>query len=63
MRRIQPYGKFLITAFYSVQSLHDSLNFRGMKPVFIPAVWKLAIPPRVHVLLWLLSNNKLFVLF
>lgn len=28
-------------------------------PDFIPAVWKLHIPPRVHFFLWLLSKNKL----
>lgn len=28
-------------------------------PVHTPAVWKLHIPPRVHIFLWLLSKNKL----
>jgi hypothetical protein len=27
--------------------------------VFIPTVWKLLIPPRIHFFLWLLSNNRL----
>ena len=27
--------------------------------MFIPAVWQLHVPPRVHVFLWLLSQNKL----
>jgi hypothetical protein len=27
--------------------------------MFIPAVWKLHVPPRVQVFLWLLSHNKL----
>jgi hypothetical protein len=26
--------------------------------VFIPAVWKLIVPPRAHFFLWLLSMNK-----
>ena len=44
---------------YSVHSLYAVVNFRGVVPVHIPAVWKLDIPPRVHIFLWLLSNNKL----
>jgi hypothetical protein len=27
--------------------------------VYIPSVWRLLIPPRVHFFLWLLSNNRL----
>jgi hypothetical protein len=27
--------------------------------VYIPAVWKLIVPPRIHFFLWLLSKNKL----
>lgn len=27
--------------------------------MYIPAVWKLHVPPRVHFFLWLLSKNKL----
>jgi hypothetical protein len=30
---------------YSSQSLYSVINFRGVQPVFIPAVWKLLIPP------------------
>ena len=30
-----------------------------MTPVFVPSVWNLKIPPRVHIFLWLLSKNKL----
>lgn len=29
-----------------------------VQPVFIPDVWKLLVPPRVHFFLWLLSMNK-----
>ena len=28
-------------------------------PIHIPAVWQLNVPPRVHIFLWLLYNNKL----
>jgi hypothetical protein len=35
------------------------INFRGVTPIFVPAVWSLKVPPRVHFFLWLLSKNKL----
>ena len=35
------------------------INFRGVKPIFIPAIWKLLVPPRVHIFLWLVSYNKI----
>ena len=44
---------------YSVQSLYSVVSFRGVTPVYVPAVWKLIIPPRIHIFLWLLSRNKL----
>ena len=44
---------------YSTSSLYTIINFRGVQPVFIPAVWKIIVPPKVHIFLWLLSNNKL----
>lgn len=42
---------------YTSSSLY--VNFRGVTHVFIPFVWKLVVPPRIHVFLWLLFNNKL----
>ena len=33
---------------YSSRSLYGVLNYRGVTPVFTPAVWMLFIPPRVH---------------
>lgn len=44
---------------YSVQSLYAVINHRGVVPVFVQAVSKLFIAPRVQFFLWLLSNNKL----
>lgn len=35
------------------------VNFRGISPVYVPALWKLHITPWVHSFLWLLSHNKL----
>jgi hypothetical protein len=43
---------------YSLQSLYV-VNPRGVTPVFVHAVWKLHIPPRIHIFLWLLSKNRI----
>jgi hypothetical protein len=44
---------------YSTQSLYAIINFRGVQPVYIPSVWKVNVPPRIQIFLWLLSYNKL----
>jgi hypothetical protein len=44
---------------YSTSSLYNIISFRGVTPIHIPAVWSLVVPPRVHIFLWLLANNKL----
>jgi hypothetical protein len=28
--------------------------------VFTPVVWKIKVPPRIYIFLWLLDNNKTF---
>jgi hypothetical protein len=38
--------------------MYALVNFRGVKHIFLPSVWKLKIPPRVQVFLWLFSQNK-----
>jgi hypothetical protein len=43
---------------YYVQSLYAIVNNRGVRQVFTPAIWNFTIPPRVHIFLWLLANNK-----
>jgi hypothetical protein len=43
---------------YSSQSLYKVINFRGIQPVHVSAVWHLKIPPRVHFFLWLVINNR-----
>jgi len=43
---------------FSVQSMYKTISFRGIQPVFTPVVWELNVPPRIHIFLWLLSNNK-----
>lgn len=44
---------------YSVQSLYATISFRGIKQIYTPVMWKLKVPPRIHIFLWLLANNKL----
>ena len=44
---------------YSVQTLYAIVSVRGIKQVYTPMMWKLRVPPRIHVFLWLLANNKL----
>jgi hypothetical protein len=43
---------------YSVQSLYAVINHKGITPVYVHNVWKLQIPPRVQMFLWLLSKNR-----
>jgi hypothetical protein len=43
---------------YSSQSLYKIINFRGIQPVHVSAVWSLKIPPRVHIFLWLVVKNR-----
>jgi hypothetical protein len=30
----------------------------GGKQVFTPVMWRIPVPPRLHVFLWVLINNK-----
>jgi hypothetical protein len=43
---------------YSVQSLYAVLNDRGLRQVYTPVMWKIHVPSRIHVFLWLMANNK-----
>jgi hypothetical protein len=36
---------------YSSQSLYATINFRGVQPIYLPVVWKLVVPPRIHFFL------------
>jgi hypothetical protein len=42
---------------YSVSSLYAIINFRG-GAVYVQAVWKIKVPPKIHFFLWLVSHNK-----
>lgn len=50
--------QFNSSGIYSSQSLYKIINFRGITPIHVPAVWHLKIPPRIQFFLWLLSKNK-----
>jgi hypothetical protein len=49
----------LIEFFYSSQSFYAIINYRGITPIYIPAVWNIVVPPKVQLFMWLLSHNKL----
>jgi hypothetical protein len=49
----------LIEFFYSSQSFYAIINYRGITPIYIPAVWNIVLPPKVQLFMWLLSHNKL----
>jgi hypothetical protein len=49
----------LIEFFYSSQSFYAIISYRGITPIYIPAVWNIVVPPKVQLFMWLLSHNKL----
>jgi hypothetical protein len=52
-------SKLQSSGLYTSQSLYAVINFSGIIPVFIDALCNLYVPPRVHIILWLLSHSKL----
>jgi hypothetical protein len=44
---------------YDTQSFYAVINYRGITPLYIPAIWKSVVPPKIHLVLWLLAHNKL----
>ena len=51
--------QFTSDGIFTSQSMYKVISFRGVVPVFVPSIWDLKIPPRVHIFLWLLSKNKI----
>jgi hypothetical protein len=47
-----PSGKYSIKSFYAI------VYNGGVVPIHTLAIWNLNVPPRIHVFLWLLANNK-----
>jgi hypothetical protein len=43
---------------YSVQLLYIVLNDRGLRQVYTQVMWKIHVPSRIYVFLWLMANNK-----
>jgi hypothetical protein len=41
------------------QSFYAVISYRGVTLVYIPAIWNIVVPPKIHLFLWFLSHNKL----
>ena len=55
----QPIWMYNPDGVYSVSSFYAIVNNPGIKQIHTPAIWNIVVPPRIHVFLWLYSNNKL----
>ena len=51
--------KFESKGVYTVGSRYAVINFNGVKPTHVHAVWKIKVPPRIHFFLWLVSHIKI----
>jgi hypothetical protein len=40
---------------YSSHSCYSIISYRGVKPVYIPAIWSIVVPSKIHLFLWLLA--------
>jgi hypothetical protein len=43
---------------YKVKSFYAVVNNEGVVPIHTRAIWQHEVPPRIHIFLWLLANNK-----
>ena len=43
---------------YSVKSFYKLINFGGIPSVIKDDIWKIKVPPNIHVFLWLVYYNK-----
>jgi hypothetical protein len=41
--------QFNSSGILTVQSLYAVINNRGVQQVFTPVVWKIKVPPRIHI--------------
>jgi hypothetical protein len=53
-----PIWMYHPTGVYFIKSFYGIVNNGGIIPVHTLAIWKLNVPPRIHVFLWLLANKK-----
>jgi hypothetical protein len=44
---------------YSSHSCYAIISYRGVTPIYIPAIWNILVPPKIQLFLWLLSHNKI----
>jgi hypothetical protein len=44
---------------YSSHSFYAVISYRGVTPMYIPAIWNIRVPQKIQLFLWLLSHNKL----
>jgi hypothetical protein len=47
-------------AYIICASTHAVVNDWGIKQIYTHVMWKIPIPPRLHIFFWLLANNKIF---
>jgi hypothetical protein len=47
------------TGSYSSHSFYAVIGYRGVTPMYIPAIWNIKVPPKIQLFIWLLSHNKL----
>jgi hypothetical protein len=45
---------------YSSHSCYAVISYRGVTPIYIPAIWSIVVPPKIQLFLWL-SHNKLAI--
>jgi hypothetical protein len=46
---------------YSSHSCYNIISYKGVTPVYIPAIWGIVVPPKIQLFLWLLAYNKLAI--
>ena len=44
---------------FTVRSIYQILNFRGVNDNKFAVVWELPIPPKIRIFVWLLLNNRI----
>ena len=44
--------------FYSAKYMYKMINFGGITSVWKDYIWRIKVPPNIHVFLWLMVHNK-----
>jgi hypothetical protein len=44
---------------YSSNSFYAIISYRGATPLYIPAIWNIKVPQKIHLFLWMLAHGKL----